>query len=84
MRTLEEEFPEGGKLKYLLLDACYDEDDDKEKDCFVLAMKDLWDLLKSSKELPTTKVREVETESKTLKRMMDDKDKQLKEMKDMR
>ena len=81
---MEKEFDHGGNLEYLLLDACYDEEDGDEKDCFDSSMAALWNLLKKAKDLPTIHVREVETESKQLKRQLEEKEKNLKMLEDKR
>ena len=60
------------------MDACYDEDDDDEKDSFNGAMSKMWNLVDKAGGLPTRKVQQVETESKKLKNDIEKKDKMLK------
>ena len=74
LKTLESKFPEGKGLKYLILDSCYDDEDEDEKGAFDSAMERLWDLLDQAPPLPTTKVQQIETESKQLKRKIEEKD----------
>ena len=78
METLEQKFPDGKGLKCLLLDACYDEDDDDEKNAFKTSMRILWNHLDRAKPLQTVKVQEVATESKQLKKLIEEKDNMLK------
>ena len=59
------------------MDACYDEDDDDEKDSFNGAMSKMWNLVDKAGGLPTRKVQQVETESKKLKNDIEKKDKML-------
>ena len=65
-------------MKHLLMDACFDEDDDDEKMAFESAMENLWILLSQSAALPTTQVKKVESESKKLKNQIEEKEKMLK------
>ena len=60
------------------MDACYDEDDDDEKDAFNGAMNEMWTFIEKSGPLPTTRVQQVETESKKLKNDIEKKDQMLK------
>jgi len=76
LKVVEEAFPRGQGLQYLFIDACYDEEDSKETDAFKNALEDLWESLQKASELPTTKVREVETESKKLKNAIEEKEKE--------
>ena len=78
LETLKNKFPNSRGLSYLLMDACYDEDDDDEKDSFNGAMSKMWNLVDKAGGLPTRKVQQVETESKKLKNDIEKKDKMLK------
>ena len=78
LRILEGKFPKGQGMKYLLMDACYEEDDEDEKMAFEAAMENLWILLSQSSSLPTTQVRKVESESKKLRNQIEEKEKMLK------
>ena len=73
LKVLEEEFPAGGGLDYLLMDACYDDEDQEEKDAFMGSMFKLWEKLKVCPGLPTEQVRKVETEHKKLRLMVEHK-----------
>ena len=81
---MENKFPKGAGLKYVLMDACYEVDDDDEKESFQSAMETIWTLLEYSEDLPTTKVQEVETESKALKRKLEEKENLLHELEEER
>merc|ERR1711892_323878 len=79
LKVVENEFPNGNGLQYLFLDACYDTEEDAdpaEKEAFDNAMKILWKSLNKSPGLPTTKVQDVETESKKLKMAIEEKEKE--------
>ena len=65
-------------MKCLLLDSCYDDTDEEEKEAYDTSMKELWDLLTKAKSLPTKQVQKVETESLQLKQKIAEKDKMLK------
>ena len=60
------------------MDACYDEDDDDEKDAFNSAINEMWKLVEKSGPLPTTRVQQVETDNKKLKNDIEKKDEMLK------
>ena len=65
-------------MKCLLLDSCYDEDDDDEKEAFDSAMERLWDLMDQAPDLPTVRVQMVETESRKLKKKIEEKEEMIK------
>ena len=64
-------------MKCLLLDSCYDDTDEEEKEAFDTSMKELWDLLTKAKSLPTKQVQKVETESLQLKQKIAEKEEML-------
>ena len=84
LKTLEKEFPKGGGLDYLSMDACYDRDGGEEELAFKSSMDKLWERLNNARALPTYNVRKVETESKKLKNMLEEKDNLIKQMDDKR
>ena len=53
---VKSKFLKGGNLKYVFLDACYN--DDEEIEAFKSATETLWTLVESSPKLLTTKVQE--------------------------
>ena len=65
-------------MKFLLLDSCYDDTDDEEKEAYDTSMEELWDLLEQANSLPTDKVKKVETESRQLKQKIEEKEKMMK------
>ena len=67
-------------MKCLLLDSCYDDTDEDEKEAYNLAMEKLWDLLDQAPSLPTVEVQKVETESKQLKSQIEEKEKMMKSL----
>ena len=67
-------------MKCLLLDSCYDEDDEDEKEAYERAMERLWDLLDQAPNLPTVSLQKVETESKQLKSQIEEKEKMMKSL----
>ena len=71
-------------MKCLLLDSCYDEDDDDEKEAFDSAIERLWDLMDQAPDLPTVRVQMVETESRKLKNRIEEKEKMMKVIEDER
>ena len=79
IKVVEDKFPQvkGKQLKYLFLDACYDEEDEDEEEAFKTAMDQLYTMLDSHKEgLPTTRInKEVETEHGKIKRELEQREK---------
>ena len=73
LATLQAKFPKGRGLKYLLLDSCYDDIDEDEKEAYNSAMERLWDLLDQAPPLSTVQVQKVETESRQLKNKIEEK-----------
>ena len=71
-------------MKFLLLDSCYDDTDEDEKEAYDTSMEELWDLLEKAKSLPTDKVKKVETESRQLKQKIEEKEKMLKAIEEKR
>ena len=78
LATLQSKFPKGRGLKCLLLDSCYDDSDEEEKEAYDTAMESLWDMLDQAPSLPTVRVQKVETESRQLKNKIEEKEKMLK------
>ena len=79
LQVLQQEFPNGGGLDYLIIDACYEDDDDEEVVSFNEAIENLWTKLRYSPDLYTTKVQNAESESKKLKNEIEKKDKEYTE-----
>ena len=69
-------------MKFLLLDSCYENTDEDEKEAYNRAMERLWDLLDRAPSLPTVEVQKVETESRQLKNQIDEKEKMMKVLQD--
>ena len=67
IKTVEEEFPDGKGLDYLIMDALFDEEDDDEKKAYEEASERLWNKIKKAGRLQTENVRMVESEHKKLK-----------------
>ena len=65
-------------MKCLLLDSCYDDTDEDEKEAYDTSMERLWDMLDQAPSLPTVKVQNVETESRMLKNKIEEKEKMMK------
>ena len=84
LEILQRKFPKGRGMKHLLMDACYDEDDDDEKTAFETALESLWLLLTQSSPLPTTEVKKVESESKKLQNQIKEKEEMLEMVKQKR
>ena len=80
LNHLERKFPDGRGLKYLILDALYDDEDDDEKDKFDNGMEQLWDMIASAPDLPTDKVKKVETKHKQLEILVEEMEKKLEIM----
>ena len=79
IKTVEDEFPDGKGLDYLIMDALFDEEDDDEKNAYEEASKRLWNKIKAAGRLQTENVRKVESEHKKLKMEIEKKDKAMKE-----
>ena len=79
IRTVEDEFPDGKGLEYLIMDACFDEDDDYESSAFENASKKLWEKIRKSERLQTVNVKMVESENKKLKKEIAKKEEAMKE-----
>ena len=71
-------------MKYVLMDACYEADDEDENQCFQSAMEKIWTLLDESEGLPTTQVQKVETESRILKKQLEEKQDLLRKVEEER
>ena len=58
MKVVEGKFDsaKGKDIKYMFLDACYDEDDDDEKEAFDKSMEELLELLEKFDGLETPKI----------------------------
>ena len=65
-------------MKCLLLDSCYDDTDEDEKEAYDTSMERLWDMLDQAPSLPTVRVQNVETESRMLKNKIEEKEKMMK------
>ena len=65
-------------MKCLLLDSCYDDTDEDEKEAYDTSMERLWDMLDQAPSLPTSRVQKVETESRQLKNKIEEKEKMMK------
>jgi len=74
IKKINNKFPNSkGLLKeFFMIDATYDESDGKEADPFENSTNRLYELLERNPGLPTTKVMEVETESKRLNRLLEE------------
>ena len=72
-------FPDSaGGLRYLFLDACFDEELPEEVDHFEESMEELYEMLNAAPELATSRVNEnVQTENAKLKQAMDEEKKKL-------
>ena len=79
IQTVEDKFSFGKGLDYLIMDACFDEEDDDEKRAFEEALERLWNKIKAAGRLQTENVRKVESEHKKLKMEIEKKDKAMKE-----
>ena len=77
VREVEKMFPNSaGGLRYLFLDACYDEELPEEAAHFQESMEELYKMLESAPELPTTRVNEnVQTENAKLRKALDEEKK---------
>ena len=84
LATLQSKFPKGRGLKCLLLDSCYDDTDEDEKEAYDASMERLWDLLDQAPSLPTVRVQKVETESRQLKNKIEEKEKMVKAIEEKR
>ena len=71
LKHLETKFPEGHGLKYLLLDAWHDDEDEVEKKAFDQGMHDLWTMIASAPNLPTDKMKAAETKYKKLEKTVE-------------
>ena len=78
--SVQEKFSNGRGLKYIILDACRDVGNREEEEIFQKGMRDLWQLVERASPLPTVDVKKVETESRKLKRQMEEREKQLAEV----
>jgi len=83
MKSLEEKFKDGKNLRYLFLDATFDEEDEDEHKAFTEAMAELSKYLESAPALPTVNVTEVETETAALKREIKIKTEEREKMEEM-
>ena len=81
LKHLETKFPEGFGLKYLLLDAWYDDDDEVEKKAFDQGMDDLWTMIASAPNLPTDRMKTAETKSKQMEKALQEMKKRYEEEK---
>ena len=84
LATLQSKFPRGKGMKCLSLDSCYDDTDENEKKAYDTSMEWLWYLLDQAPSLPTVKVQQVETESRQLKNMIEEKEEMVKAIKEKR
>ena len=84
VRGVEEKFPNAaGGLKYLYLDACFDETDDLETNAFEDSMEKLYQQLDSAPRLATSKVNEkVSSENAKLKAKIEESQQQMEEAKE--
>ena len=73
-------FPKSKGLRYLFLDACYDEEDEDEGVEFQRSMQALYQMLSNAPKLNTSEVNEnVKSEHGKLKRVIEEKEKQRQE-----
>ena len=82
IKVVEQKFEKAREkhLKYLYLDAWYDEEDEDEVAAFNKAMQDLYEMIESHPEgLPTTKVQMVTTEFASVKRELEKRNKEKEE-----
>jgi len=79
IKVVEKQFHNGKGLQYLYLDACYDKNDDDEKNAFLNALGTLRQLLDNNTGLTTASIRRVETQIDTLKRQIEEHKKAQKE-----
>ena len=84
LATLQNKFPKGKGMKFLLLDSCYEKEYDDEKEAYDSSMERLWELLDKAPGLPTIKVQMVETEYRELKKKIEEKEKMIKDIEDKR
>ena len=79
VREVEKKFPNSaGGLRYLFLDACYNEEDPEEFAHFQESMEELYKMLDSAPKLATSRVNEnVQTETAKLRKEMDEEKKRV-------
>ena len=85
MAEVAKRFSKSQGVGYLFLDACYDPEDPDEQNCFDEAIKDLYAHLERAKNLPTSKVQEVETKAleKEIARREKEKEKAEEKLREM-
>ena len=81
IQELGNHFPKAKGLKYLTLDACRNQESSEDVQAFDKGVRDVWQLLEKAPRLPTENVKKVETEHRKLKREIEQKEKQMEEMK---
>ena len=80
IQELGKHFPKAKGLNYLIVDACRNQENPEDNQAFDEGVRDIWQQLEKAPGLPTENVRNVETEHRKLKREIEQKDKQMKEM----
>ena len=84
IKSVQDKFPRGKGLKYLILDSCRVTSNREEEDAFQKGMQELWKMVEKAPPLDTEDVKKVETESRKLKREIEEKEKRLAEMEQQR
>jgi len=79
MAEVAKRFNKSHGVGYVFLDACYDREDPEEKECFDEAIEELYTRLERAKNLPTSKVQEVETKTKALEKEIARREKEKEE-----
>ena len=80
IRSVQDKFPRGKGLKYLIVDSCRDTSNREEEEAFQKAMQELWKLVERAPPFNTEDMKKLETESRKLKREIEEKEKRLAEM----
>ena len=81
---MNQKFPRSGGMRYLMIDSCYDWEDDEERIAFDTSMESLWVTLETSPPLTTNNVKQVETDNKKLKDQIQAKETMLQEIRQKR
>ena len=80
VQELGKHFPKAKGLKYLIVDACRNQENPEDNQAFDKGVRDIWQQLEKAPRLPTENVKNVETEHRKLKREIEQKENRMKEM----
>ena len=80
IKELGKHFPKAKGLKYLIVDACRNQENPEDNQAFDRGVRDIWQLLEKAPRLPTESAKNVETEYRKLKSEIEQKENQMKEM----